>query len=115
MLVTFAGQGVMKNAPISSSETPFFLENSRFAMAAATSMGDSTSTILSISSGNRTRMSRIIAGQAEDMSGCLSVVLSFSRTAAETTSAPFATSKTSSKPKRRKAEYTCSGLDNFFS
>ena len=53
MAVIFAAQGVMKKQPISLGSTPFSRANSLRACDAATSMGERTSTMLSINSGKR--------------------------------------------------------------
>ena len=101
MAVTFAGQGVIKKQPTSSGLAPVRSQNSLRAMVAATSMGERTSTMFSISSGKRTCMSLTTAGQAEEMRGLGHMgSSSFSFTARATISAPRPTSNTSSKPMR---------------
>ena len=109
MAVTLAGQGVMKMAPIFSGGRPVFLTASRLAIRAATSTGAFSGRIWSMRPGNRTRISLVTAGQAELMTGRgrRPVCISF-RVAAETISAAFATSKTSSNPKARRADRTMS-------
>ena len=52
--VALAAQGVIKKQPTSAGSTPFLSQNSRRAMAAAASIGERTSTMLSRSSGKRT-------------------------------------------------------------
>ena len=74
---------------------------------AATSMGWRTSTMLGIRSGKRTWISRTTVGQAEEISGRGRLgSRSFSLMARATTSAPRATSNTSSKPRRLSAVST---------
>ena len=53
MAVIFAAQGVMQKQPTSLGSTPFSRANSLRACDAATSMGERTSTMLSINSGKR--------------------------------------------------------------
>jgi len=99
MAVTLAGQGVIKKHPTSLSGTSCLRANSRLAISAATSMGWRMSTMWSIKSGNRTWISRTMAGHAAEISGLgRSGWRSFSLMARVTTSAPRATSNTSSKP-----------------
>ena len=81
------------------------------AIIAATSIGWRTSTIWSIRSGKRTWIRRTIAGQAEEITGRGSFgSFSRSRIALLTTSAPRATSNTSSKPIRFSPPSTCEML-----
>ena len=68
-MVTLAGQGTMAMQPIFSSGRPVFSAAVFLAMRAASSMGGTKGSIWSISSGKRTRMSRVTAGQAELMTG----------------------------------------------
>ena len=99
MSVTFAGHGVMKKQPIFSSGRPVFSLARCFAIVAAVSIGESSGSTWSHRSGNRTRISRTIAGQAELMTGRLSAPASIRRRVASlTSSAAPATSTTSSKP-----------------
>ena len=69
MAVTLAAQGVMKKHPTSRGSAPCFWQNSRLATMAASSMGWRMSMIWEISSGNRTWISRVMAGQAEEITG----------------------------------------------
>ena len=72
---------------------------SRLARAAAVSMGDFRGSTWSHKSGNRTRINRTTAGQAELMTGRFKAPASISfRVASLTSSAARETSNTSSKP-----------------
>ena len=72
---------------------------SRLASRAATSIGACIGRMLSSSSGNRTRISRSTAGQAELITGRRTWLPAiYRRVASETSSAARATSNTSSNP-----------------
>ena len=97
--VSFAGQGVTKNTPISSEESPDASIASARAIFAATSIGASSGSTLSHSSGKRILISLTTAGQAELMIGFFSLFsLIRRRVASLTSSAARETSNTLSKP-----------------
>ena len=99
MLVTFAGQGVIKKIPISSGLSPVSRTASSLASIAAASMGETRLNTCSKSSGKRSLISLKTAGQAELITGLFKFpVLIFSLVAALMYSAPLATSNTWSKP-----------------
>ncbi len=107
--VTLAGQGEMKNAPTSCGVQPQRSQASFLARRAAISAGASSGSTLSSRSGNRTRISRVTAGQAELMTGrqrCPSLISL--RVASLTSSAARATSNTPSNPSFSRAFRTMS-------
>ena len=107
--VTLAGQGEIKAVQISSSGMPVFSDASRLAIRAATSTGALRGSTWLTSWGKRTRMSRVTAGQAEEMTGFLmSPYFMIRRVASLTSSAARETSNTPSKPRRSRAPATMS-------
>lgn len=97
MAVTLAGQGVIKMTPISSSERPVFSLARALAIFPAISTGALMGKTWSIRPGKRTRINRVTAGQAELITGFSNRSME-ALVAAETSSAAFETSKTSSNP-----------------
>ena len=71
ILVTFAGHGVIKKIPISSSESPVFSLASSRARIAAASIGDIRFNTFPKRFGKRSLMSLKTAGHAELISGFL--------------------------------------------
>ena len=97
--VTLAGQGVIKATPISSGARPVFCTAARRASTAASSTGGCSGSRCSSRSGKRTRISRRIAGQAEEISGSGPLYFAINSTVDwEISSAAAPTSYTSSKP-----------------
>ena len=98
--VTLAGQGDIKNIPISSLLRPVFFIASFAARLAAKSAGVIMGNSLSISSGKRTLIRRTIEGQAVEIYGLPSGWSAmYFLVSSDTISAAAATSKTSSKPR----------------
>ena len=93
-------QGTMANTPISSGFSPVSWTARRRARMAASSAGRMTGAMLGMSLGKRIQISRITAGQAEEISGMTRSVplVMYWRANPETTSAAAAVSKTPSKP-----------------
>ena len=105
--VIFAGQGVIKNMPISEESSPVLACASLRAIMAAVSMGELSGRTWGIRFGKQTLISRHTAGHAEDMTGLgISCSAIYFRVASLISSAPLATSKTSSKPSLFRAVMT---------
>ena len=97
--VIFAGHGVIKNIPISEESSPVFACASLRAIRAAVSMGELSGKTCGTRCGKQTLISRQTAGHAEDITGRgISCSAMYFRVASLTSSAPLATSNTSSKP-----------------